>query len=84
MRSGAKKTELVPGTLDMLVEECSLYPALQRLALKGWVKSEWGPSENNRRARYYKLTPAGRKRLKQEVAGFERVLEAIMRVVQLA
>ena len=64
------------------VEEGSLYPALQRLALKGWVKSEWGPSENNRRARYYKLTPAGRKQLKQEVADFERVLEAILRVVQ--
>src|SRR6266508_5780567 len=64
------------------VEEGSLYPALQRLALKGWVKSEWGQSENNRRARLYKLTPAGRKQLKQEVADFERVLEAILRVVQ--
>jgi PadR family transcriptional regulator, regulatory protein PadR len=70
---------------DLLqIEEGSLYPALQRLALKGWVKSEWGPSENNRRARYYKLTPAGRKRLKREVADFERVLEAILRVVQPA
>jgi transcriptional regulator len=66
------------------VEEGSLYPALQRLTLKGWVKSEWGPSENNRRARYYKLTPDGRKRLKQEVADFERVLEAILRVAQPA
>jgi transcriptional regulator len=114
MGSDAKKTELVPGTLDMLilktlerndepmhgygvaryikqisndvlqVEEGSLYPALQRLALKGWVKSEWGPSENNRRARYYKLTPTGRKQLKREVADFERVLEAILRVVQPA
>jgi len=64
------------------VEEGSLYPALQRLALKGWVKAEWGQSENNRRARFYKLTPAGRKRLRQEVADFERVLEAIMRVMQ--
>src|SRR5919198_4513563 len=64
------------------VEEGSLYPALQRLALKGWVKAEWGKSENNRRARYYKLTPAGRKQLKQEVADFERLLEAILRVVQ--
>jgi PadR family transcriptional regulator, regulatory protein PadR len=109
-----KKTELLPGTLEMLilktlerntepmhgyaiarfikqisgdvlwVEEGSLYPALQRLAIKGRVKSEWGPSENNRRARYYKLTPAGRKQLKQEVADFERVLEAILRVVQPA
>jgi PadR family transcriptional regulator, regulatory protein PadR len=64
------------------VEEGSLYPALQRLAIKGWVKAEWGQSENNRRARLYKLTPAGRKQLKQEVTDFERVLEAILRVVQ--
>jgi PadR family transcriptional regulator len=64
------------------VEEGSLYPALQRLALKGWVKAEWGQSENNRRARFYKLTPAGRKQLRHEVADFERVLEAIMRVMQ--
>lgn len=64
------------------VEEGSLYPALQRVALKGWVKAEWGQSENNRRARFYKLTPAGRRQLKQEVADFERILEAIMRVMQ--
>ncbi len=55
------------------VEEGSLYPALQRLSLKGWVKEEYGQSENNRRERLYKLTPAGRKRLMQEVAEFERV-----------
>jgi len=66
------------------VEEGSLYPALQRLVLKGWAKAEWAQSENNRRARYYKLTPAGRKQLRQEVADFERVLEAIMRVMQPA
>src|SRR5262245_39103368 len=106
------KTELLPGTLEMLilkslernvqpmhgygiavylkqisndvlqVEEGSLYPALQRLAIKGWVKAEWGQSDNNRRARFYKLTPAGRKQLKQEMADFERVLEAIMLVMQ--
>src|SRR5436190_17978890 len=94
---GQPKTEILPGTLDMLilkslernaepmhgygialylkqisrevlqVEEGSLYPALQRLALKGWVKAEWGQSENNRRACNYKLTPAGRKQLKQEL-----------------
>jgi PadR family transcriptional regulator, regulatory protein PadR len=64
------------------VEEGSLYQALQRLAIKGWVKAEWGQSENNRRARLYKLTPAGRKQLKREVADFERVLEAILRVMQ--
>jgi PadR family transcriptional regulator len=71
-------------TKDVLqVEEGSLYPAPQRLAIKGWVKAKWGQSQNNRRARLYKLTPAGRKQLKQEVADFERVLEAILRVLQL-
>jgi PadR family transcriptional regulator PadR len=66
------------------VEEGSLYPALQRLAIKGWVKAEWGQSENNRRARYYNLTPVWRKQLKQEVADFGRLLEAILRVVEPA
>jgi PadR family transcriptional regulator len=66
------------------VEEGSLYPALQRLAIKGWVKGEWGQSDNNRRARFYKLTPAGKKQLKQEEADFERILEAILRVMQPA
>jgi PadR family transcriptional regulator PadR len=114
MGNDTKKTELLPGTLEMLilktlernaepmhgygiaryikqisndvlrVEEGSLYPALQRLAVKGWVKSEWGPSENNRHARYYKLTPVGRKQLRQEIADFERVLEAILRVMEPA
>ena len=62
------------------VEEGSLYPALQRLAIKGWVKEEWGQSDNKRRARFYKLTHAGRK-LRQEMADFERLLEAIMLVM---
>jgi len=66
------------------VEEGSLYPALQRLAIKGWVKAEWGVSDNNRRARLYRLTPAGRKQLAQEVADFERLMGAILRVVQPA
>src|SRR5262247_2813853 len=66
------------------VEEGSLYPALQRLAIKGWVKAEWGQSDNKRRARFYKLTPAGRKQLRQEVADFERLLEAIMLVMHPA
>ena len=66
------------------VEEGSLYPALQRLALKGWVATEWGQSENNRRARYYKLTPTGRKQLAREMADFETILEGIMRVLQPA
>ena len=66
------------------VEEGSLYPALQRLAVKGWVKAEWGVSDNNRRARLYRLTPAGRKQLAEEVADFERLLGAILRVVRPA
>jgi PadR family transcriptional regulator PadR len=64
------------------VEEGSLYPALQRLAIKGWVKAEWGQSDNNRRARFYRLSAAGRKQLKQEEADFERLLEAILLVMQ--
>ncbi|HZS44391.1 MAG TPA: PadR family transcriptional regulator [Blastocatellia bacterium] len=111
-RNKDKKSELLPGTLDMLilktlernvmhgygiaqhiqqisdevlqVEEGSLYPALQRLQLNGWVASEWGHSINNRRARYYRLTPAGRKQLEREVADFDRVLAGILRVIQPA
>jgi len=66
------------------VEEGSLYPALQRMLIKGWVKAEWGQSENNRRARYYLLTPAGRKQLGLELSQFERTTYAITRVIQLA
>jgi len=64
------------------VGESSLYPALQRLLLNGWVKAEWGASENNRRARYYTLTAAGRKQLGAERAEFERLISAIQRVLQ--
>lgn len=66
------------------VEEGSLYPALQRLTIKGWAKAEWGLSENNRRARLYRLTPAGRKQLTEEVADFERWLAGILSVVRPA
>jgi PadR family transcriptional regulator PadR len=66
------------------VGESSLYPALQRLLLNGWVKGEWGASANNRRARYYTLTAAGRKRLAAERAEFERLIGAIQRVLQMA
>jgi len=66
------------------VEEGSLYPALQRMLIKGWVRAEWGLSENNRRARYYKLTPAGKKQVTAEVAEFTRVMQAITRVIQPA
>lgn len=66
------------------VEEGSLYPALQRMLIKGWVLAEWRQSENNRRARYYKLTPEGRKQLARELRDFERVMAAITRVIQTA
>ena len=105
-----KKSELLPGTLDMLilktltrgamhgygialsikrqsdealtVEEGSLYPALQRLLLQGWVKAEWKMTETNRRARYYTLTPTGRKQLGLELSQFEQMITAIGRVLQ--
>lgn len=108
----ASKSELLPGTLDMLVlqtltrgamhgygiaqriqeisddvlqvEEGSLYPALQRLLVKGWVKGQWGTSDNNRRARYYTLTAAGRKQLGVEAENFDRMVQAIARVMQTA
>lgn len=66
------------------VGESSLYPALQRLLLNGWVKAEWGASENNRRARYYTLTPAGRKQLASEREDFDRMIAAIQKVLQTA
>jgi PadR family transcriptional regulator PadR len=66
------------------VGESSLYPALQRLLLKGWVKAEWGASENNRRARYYTLTAAGRKQLAVERDEFDRVIMAIHKVLNTA
>jgi transcriptional regulator len=90
---------LVPGSLhgygiaerlrtvsqDVLqVGESSLYPALQRLLLNGWVKAAWGASENNRRARFYTLTAAGRRQLHAEREEFERLVTAIQRVLQLA
>ena len=68
----------------LVVEEGSLYPALQRMLIKGWVVAEWRPSENNRRARYYQLTKAGRKQLGMEVSEFRKVMMAITRVLQSA
>ena len=66
------------------IGESALYPALQRLLLNDWVKAEWGMSENNRRARYYTLTAAGRKQLSSEREEFERMIAAIQRVLQTA
>lgn len=66
------------------IGESSLYPALQRLLLNGWVKGAWGASENNRRARYYTLTAAGRKRLAVEREEFGRMIGAIQKVLDMA
>ena len=66
------------------IEEGSLYPALQRMLIKGWVTAEWGVTAGNRRARYYRLTAGGRKQLAAELSQFQRVFGAIARVVQIA
>ena len=70
---------------DLLrVEEGSLYPALQRLELNGWIEGEWGLSANNRRARFYKLTPDGRKHLAKESARYRQVTGAVARIMGFA
>ena len=66
------------------VEEGSLYPALQRMLLKGWVAAEWGVTAGNRRARYYQLTAAGRKQLHTEMSQYQRVSGAIQKILQTA
>ena len=66
------------------VEEGSLYPALQRMLIKGWVTAEWGVTTGNRRARYYTLTRDGEQQLGIEVSQFERVMGAISRIIQTA
>ena len=66
------------------VEEGALYPALQRLLLKGWATSEWGISETNRKVRFYRLTPAGRKQLEAELSEYHRVHQAIQSVLSTA
>ena len=72
-------------TDDVLrIEEGSLYPALRRLEERGWVTSEWGLSENNRRARYYSITPLGRKQLRAEASVWVRYAGAIRQVLKAA
>jgi PadR family transcriptional regulator PadR len=66
------------------VEEGSLYPALQRILVKGWAKAEWGISETNRRVRFYRLTPAGRTQLSTEMGAYERANAAILAVLRTA
>ena len=66
------------------IEDGSLYPALNRMMVKGWLKAEWGVSENNRKARFYRLTPEGRKQLEQEATEFDRMVRAIQLVMRTA
>jgi transcriptional regulator len=66
------------------LEEGSLYPALHRMTQAGWLKSEWGLSDNNRRARYYSVTVAGRRQLAEETEEWEQLTEAVARVLSLA
>ena len=68
---------------DLLkVEDGSLYPALYRMEERGWIKSEWGVSENNRRAKFYKLTRAGQKQLEAERANWDRISKAVTKILQ--
>jgi len=106
----SKPTDLVQGTLDLLilktlalepmhgwaiaqrikqlsndvlrVQQGSLYPALHRLERQAWIKAEWGESDNNRRAKYYSLTRAGRKQLEREASSWERLSAAISAIVK--
>src|SRR5437016_4726738 len=66
------------------LEEGSLYPALHRMTQAGWLRSEWGASENNRRARYYSITAAGRKQLANEEKSWAQLIEAVARVLRFA
>src|SRR5262249_34550683 len=69
---------------ELLVEHGALYPALQRLEERGWVSAEWGTSSNNRKARFYSLTPEGRKQLVKETAKWKRLAGAIGRILDAA
>ena len=83
---GFEIAEAILRTSDEIlqVEEGSLYPALQRMLVKGWIQGEWDRTAENRRARYYRLTPAGRRQLNEAVESYRRVAGAIARVLQTA
>lgn len=68
----------------LAVEEGLLYPTLQKMLVKGWVTAEWGTSETNRKVRFYRLTASGRTQLKAELAGYDRVTQAIQDVLRTA
>jgi transcriptional regulator len=77
--------EIHCGSRDVLqVEEGSLYPALQRMLVKGWIAGDWSRTPENRRARYYRLTTAGKRQLEREVASYQRVATAIALILQPA
>ncbi len=90
LRSGALHGYAIAQRIHLLssevlrVEEGSLYPALQKILLKGWVTAEWGISETNRKVRFYRLTPAGRKQLQAELSEYDRVNEAIQSIIRTA
>jgi transcriptional regulator len=90
LRSGALHGYAIAQRIHVLssevlhVEEGSLYPALQKILLKGWVTAEWGISETNRKVRFYRLTPAGRRQLEAELSEYDRVNEAIQSVLRTA
>jgi PadR family transcriptional regulator, regulatory protein PadR len=69
---------------QLQVEEGSLYPALQRILVKGWAQADWGTSETGRRVRFYRMTAAGRKQLEAEISGYERMSAAIRSVLRTA
>ena len=68
----------------LIVNQGSLYPALHRLEDKGWITAEWGTSENNRRAKYYRLTAAGKKQLERETSSWEEFSEAVLLILRTA
>ena len=68
----------------LALEDAALYQALHRLEDKGWIESEWGLSENNRRAKYYQLTPAGRRQLRAEIGAWKSYAEAVFKVIETA
>lgn len=82
-RHGYAVAEWIRSTTDesLTVEDGALYTALHRLEKRGWLESEWGLSESNRRAKYYELTPAGRKQLRAGADRFERYAEAVFKVL---
>jgi PadR family transcriptional regulator PadR len=79
----SQRIQQVSGSV-LVVNQGSLYPALYRLEQEGWIRAEWGASENNRRAKYYRLTPAGERQLAREQQNWQRLAAAVFRVLETA